>query len=401
MQNRVLFATLEAHLPKKHVTVITGMRRVGKSTALKYLLSRVLHTNKLYLDFEKANNRFLFNQSSYTDIEINLSVEGIDLTQPAVIALDEIQLVPNSTSVIKYLYDTYNVKFIVTGSSSFYLKNHFTESLAGRKTIFEMFPLTFDEYLDFRQIDTSRLSSFAFTSFQPAFYDRYRSSCEDYLRFGGFPEVVLSETDDDRRLYLDDIVNAHIELDIRLLSDFSVSDDLYKLMRLLAVRAGSKIDYSKIGSLLGISRFKIKDYISLLQHTYFIQVVEAHSANIDRAVAQQPKLYLADTGILNQLAQVSSGALFENAIAVQLRQVGRVAYFNTARQTSEIDFIVDGKQGYEVKETPTAADLATLQHRATIAGVGQTAIIGRYFPPSGFRNFIWGGNVYGKASFVA
>ena len=106
MYRRTIYAELEEHLTRKQVTVITGMRRVGKSTAAKHLLTQVNHENKVYLDFEKANNRFLFNQSSYTDIEINLQIEGIDFTKPSVIVLDEIQLVPNSTSVIKYLYDT-------------------------------------------------------------------------------------------------------------------------------------------------------------------------------------------------------------------------------------------------------------------------------------------------------
>ena len=118
MIQRTIFPALLTHLSKPPVTVITGMRRVGKSTALKYLLSQVPHNNKVYLDLEKVENRFLFNQSTYKDIEINLAVEGIDLSQPAVIALDEIQLVKESTSIIKYLYDTYGVKFLVTGSST-------------------------------------------------------------------------------------------------------------------------------------------------------------------------------------------------------------------------------------------------------------------------------------------
>lgn len=394
MQRRIIYAELEEHLTKRQITVITGMRRVGKSTAVKYLLGQITHTNKIYLDFEKANNRFIFNQSSYTDIEINLQVEGIDFSQPAVIALDEIQLVPNSTSVIKYLYDTYTIKFIVTGSSSFYLRNHFTESLAGRKTIFEMAPLSFREFLAFNEIDTSRIQAFAQIPYQPAFYDKYQALYEQYLLFGGFPEVVLSETAKDKQRYLDDVINAHIELDIRLLSDFSVSDDLFRLMRLLANRTGSKVDYSKIGTLLGVSRHKVKDYITLLQYTYFIQVVESFTTNPDRAIAHQPKLYVSDSGLLNRLAQVSSGALFENAIAVQLSQVGTLHYYQTSRNGTEIDFIVDGKQAFEVKETPTSADLATLHYRAKSAGVSETSLIGRYRPVSGFREFIWGGNIY-------
>lgn len=394
MHRRFIYDELEEHLSRKQVTVLTGMRRVGKSTAAKHLLAQIAHTNKVYLDFEKANNRFIFNQSSYTDIEINLQVEGIDFTQPAVIALDEIQLVPNSTSVIKYLYDTYDIKFIVTGSSSFYLRNHFTESLAGRKTIFEMAPLSFAEFLQFNEIEPVRLSPFAWQAYQPAFYDKYQALYEQYIRFGGFPEAVLAETDKDKERYLDDIVNAHIELDIRLLSDFSVSDNLYKLMRLLANRTGSKLDYSKIGSLLGINRHKVKDYITLLQYTYFVRLLEPFTANPDRAIAHQPKLYLSDSGILNRLAQVSSGALFENTIANQLAQSGTLHYYQTSRSGSEIDFILNSKIAIEVKETATAQDLVTLQNRAESAGLTDVLLAGRYRPASGFREFVWGGNIY-------
>jgi predicted AAA+ superfamily ATPase len=136
MLQRKTFIPLERHLSKKQVTVITGMRRVGKSTALKYLLTKISHSNKLYLDFERIENRVLFNQTSYNDIERGLTVLGLDLNKPAVLALDDIQLVPNSTSVIKSLYDQYGIKFLVTGSSSFYLKNHFSERVAGSKQIF-------------------------------------------------------------------------------------------------------------------------------------------------------------------------------------------------------------------------------------------------------------------------
>lgn len=75
---------------------------------------------------------------------------GVDFSQPALIAIDEIQLVKNLPSFIKCIYDTYGVKFIVTGSSSYYMKNQFSESLAGRKRIFEIYPLNFKEFLQFK-----------------------------------------------------------------------------------------------------------------------------------------------------------------------------------------------------------------------------------------------------------
>lgn len=390
MIQRTIFPTLLEHLYKPQVTVVTGMRRVGKSTALKYLLNQIEHENKIYLDFEKADNRFIWNQTSYKDIEINLAVEGIDLYMPAVIALDEIQLVPQSTSVIKYLYDTYGVKFIVSGSSSFYLKNRFSESLAGRKQIFDMYPLDFAEFIAFKGGNTEGVLRFSKQPFILAFYNKWKALYEEYLRFGGFPEVALAETEADKKAFLKDIVNAYIELDIALLSDFAASDDLYKIMRLLANRTGSKVDYTKMSSILGIGRHKLKDYFELLEYTYFVQFINAFSTNPDRELSKQQKVYIADTGLLQTLAQVSSGQVFENAIAVQLARLGELHYYQKI-SGQEIDFILDEKVAIEVKETPTPKDLAVLNSRATLLKTSETWLIGRYAPAQDFKDFYWGG----------
>ena len=109
MTQRSIYTELEKHLPNRLVTVITGMRRVGKTTALKHLLSLVRHNNKIHLDLERIEYRHLFQQQNYADIERSLLAEGIDLKKKSVIAIDEIQLVPAITSVIKHLYDNYPV----------------------------------------------------------------------------------------------------------------------------------------------------------------------------------------------------------------------------------------------------------------------------------------------------
>ncbi len=391
MIQRSIFPALLAHLSKPQVTVITGMRRVGKSTALKYLLSHIDHTNKIYLDFEKADNRFIWNQSSYKDIEINLAVEGIDLSQPAVIALDEIQLVPQSTSVIKYLYDTYGTKFIISGSSSFYLKNRFSESLAGRKQIFEMYPLDFAEFVAFKGEDNSTIVRFSKQPFIISYYNKWKALYEEYLRFGGFPEVALAATEADKKAFLRDIVNAYIELDIVLLSDFAASDDLFKIIRLLANRTGSKLDYSKLGTIVGINRHKVKDYLELLEYTYLVQFISFFTNNSDREINKQQKVYMADTGILQTLAQVSSGQVFENAIANQLSRLGTLHYYQKL-SGQEIDFILDSKIAIEVKEPPSANDLAILKNRASSLNINETWLISRHAPVQDFKEFYWGGS---------
>jgi predicted AAA+ superfamily ATPase len=160
MFERTLYKALKSHLAEKPATVITGMRRVGKSTLLKQLLDKVPGKNKIYLDLERIENRLIFKQSTNREMELFLETMGVDVTKKCTIALDEIQLLPEIVSVMKYWYDTYRTKFIVTGSSSFYLKNRFSESLAGRKQIFELTPLSFDEFLRFKGIEVDKKFSF-------------------------------------------------------------------------------------------------------------------------------------------------------------------------------------------------------------------------------------------------
>ena len=143
MIHRSIFPKLKLHLLEPEVTVITGMRRVGKTTALQFLLQSVPHDNKILLDLERIEHRSLFRMPSFAEIEAGLRFLGLDLTKPIVIALDEVQLVPEAVSFVKYYHDHHQVKFILTGSSSFYLKNQLNESLAGRKQVFEMHPLSF------------------------------------------------------------------------------------------------------------------------------------------------------------------------------------------------------------------------------------------------------------------
>lgn len=393
MFTRKIYPVLENHLSKKQVTVITGLRRVGKSTALKYLYEKAETSNKIYLDLERIENQNIFLQNSYKDIERSLELLGFDFSQPGIIGLDEIQMAKNSSSVIKALYDEYGVKFIVTGSSSFYLKNHFSESLAGRKRIFEMYPLDFEEFLQFKEVNTKSIQKEKFKTFLPTYYDLYKPKYEEFIRFGGFPEVVLADDADDKTAYLKDILNSHIELDVKLLGDVSSSDVLYKLILLLANRVGSKMDYSKIGNLLGINRLKVKEYILLLEYTYLIKTIKPFTKGIDKEITKQPKIFFTDTGLLQICGQTSSGAIFENAIAHQLALIGELNYYEKSSGT-EIDFILDKKIAIEVKETLGGFDIKSLQKRSKPLELEENILIGRELAPSGFKDFVWGGNVF-------
>jgi hypothetical protein len=395
MIERSIFPDLLQHLTKKQVTVITGMRRVGKSTALHYLVDQAGHNNKLYLDCERVEVRALLNRPDYHSITEELQLQALDFSLPCILAIDEIQLVENLPSLIKYLYDTYAIKFIVTGSSSYYLKNRFSESLAGRKRVFEMHPLNFREFLRFKKVIIRHPEKYSWKPYNAAWYNRCKKLYEEFISFGGFPEVVLENDAKHKKELLKDIINSYVELDVKLLSDYAAGEELYKLVKLLCARVGNKVDYTKISSVSGISRQKVAAYMQLMESTYFIYLIKPFTFNIDKEISQQPKLYFSDNGILHSLAgaQLSSGQLFENAVASQLAMQGELKY-HQKKTGQEIDFILNGDTALEVKETALRQDREILRQRAEAIAVGKTFLISRYPASNSFDDFIWGGSVF-------
>lgn len=203
--HRKIYDELKVHLDKRPITLLTGMRRTGKTTLVKRLLEDSGEKNSIYIDLERIDNRILFGEKNYDNILMALSGRGLDINSKMIIAIDELQLMPEITSVIKYLYDQYSIKFILTGSSSFYLKGLVSDSLAGRKKIFELFPLDFGEFLTFKGIPHGQPG--INKVFIESEYHRLKSWYDEFIQFGGFPEVVLAVDQKDKRLRMHCIFN--------------------------------------------------------------------------------------------------------------------------------------------------------------------------------------------------
>ncbi|MEK6781968.1 MAG: ATP-binding protein [Bacteroidota bacterium] len=394
MFERNLYKALKSHLTERPATVITGMRRVGKSTLLKQLLDTVPGKNKIYLDLERIENRQIFKQPTNKEMELFLETMGIDVTKKCTIALDEIQLLPDIVSVMKYWYDTYRVKFIVTGSSSFYLKNRFSESLAGRKQIFELSPLSFDEFLRFKGTDANTYKRFAFQNYFEGFYNQFKSSYNEFIKFGGFPEVTLINKSSSKKTMLQDILNAYIDMDVKILSDYSLNDELYKLIRLLSARVGSKMDASKLASVAGINRNKIANYLSLFEQTYFLTKLTPYSNNTDKEISQQSKYYFSDSGLLNLMEEQETGKIFENTVVNQFLRLDKAVNYYQKKSGQEIDLIWKENCGIEIKTTPTKSDADALTNRSKSLNLKKQFLIGLYPPGNDFKNFVWGGNIF-------
>lgn len=278
---------------------------------------------------------------------------------------------PQIVKAIKYLFDHYDIKFFLTGSSSFYLKNLFPESLAGRKIIFEIFPLDFEEFLVFKDIKSVLNQSFRQKDQEKSIitYERLIRLYDEYLEYGGFPQVVLAENPKLKSLALEDIFKSYFEKDVRTIADFKNLSAFRDLLLLLLTRSGAKVDITKLASEIGVSRPTIQGYISFLKETYFIDLISAYSKSLDRRVSVSKKLYLCDTGLINRFAKVSEGSLFENSVYLNLRKYGKVSYFQK-RGGSEIDFILDEKSiAIEVKQSAADADYNKLKRIGSKLGL--------------------------------
>ena len=390
--NRSIYSALIGHLHKKPITVLTGMRRTGKTTLLKQLMKDSGIIQQFYFDLERIDNRLLFSEDNYESVVYALTQRGADFSKKVLIGIDEIQLVPNLPSVLKYLYDTYDIKFIVTGSSAYYMKNMFSESLAGRKKIFEIYPLNFAELLLFNGVSISEIALEKSGVFVRSEYERLKSYYETYINFGGFPEVVLSPETDDKKDLIQDIISSYINFDIALLSDIRNPANLYKLIKLLSVRIGTKLDISKLTSVAGISRPTVENYIDLLEQSYLIRTIPVLSKSPDREITKARKIYFLDNGVASVSANAGSGALFENAIFNQLQAKGPVSYYQL-KTGKEIDFILNQERCFEVKETVTEADLKNVKNLAQNLNISNCSVIGRH-PVKVFDGYIWGGFIH-------
>lgn len=372
---RAILPDLEKELLKKEVTVLTGMRQVGKTTLLSYLFEKVQSNNKVLLDLENPLHRRVFEEENYDNVWNNLKNFGVNSQAPAFIFLDEIQNLPIISRVVKYLYDHWETKFVLTGSSSYYLKNLFLESLAGRKIIYELFPLAFSEFLIFRGIKYYPSSVFYEKAIRKneIAYHKLEKFYAEYMEYGGFPAVVLEENSARKRKILENVFTSYFETDVKSLADFEQLSKLRDLILILIARIGSKLDITKISSELGVARETIYAYLEFLERTYFINLVPKFTNNIDRQAAGSKKLYLCDSGLANVLGRLSEGQLFEQSVFQNLKPHNQIRYYEMKGR--EIDFIIDSKIALETKVSATKRDITTLRTRTQRIGLSEQYIV--------------------------
>jgi len=377
---RDIFLEIDKYLQTDEVIVITGCRQTGKTTTLKYFYEKIISQNKLFLDLENVLNRKYFEDENYEAIKDAFEFLGLDFSKKIYIFIDEIQFVKNLPSVIKYLKDKYKVKFFLTGSASFYLKNLFSESLSGRKYIFNIYPLTFKEFIKFKGYKVVKNLS---KNLDPILGKLFT----DYINFGGFPGVALKDSCKEKQKKLQDIFSSYFEMEVEKLKDFTKLSKVRDTLLLLLSRSGSLLDISKLSQELGITRITLKEYIDFFEKTFFFALVKPFSQSKDVEIRKRPKIYPVDVGLAKEFGINDSGKLFEIAVYQNFKVKNAVNYYRK-KNGLEIDFILNKKDAIEVKTFANTSDIHRVKKLVSkLKGIKNYKIV--CLKKSPLKNTLW------------
>lgn len=349
MIKRKLFTALTEHLESKEISLITGPRQAGKTTLMlmlkKHLENQTEKTLFLNLDIE-ADRRFFGSQEDLIrKIQLELG-QG-----KGFVFIDEMQRKENAGLFLKGIYDmNLPYKLIVSGSGSIELKEKIHESLAGRKRIFELSTITFEEFINYR---TDYKYEDRLDQFFRIEQEKTANFLREYLNFGGYPKLVLAETIEEKQKIIAEIYQSYVEKDISYLLGVQKTEEFTNLTRILSNQIGNLINYSKLASTVGIAEKTVKNYLWYLEKTFILEKVTPFSKNPRKEITKATVVYFEDLGLRNYAAGVfgkaeeasSLGSLFENFIFFLLKN--KVAFspakihFWRTKDGAEVDFVVD------------------------------------------------------------
>jgi predicted AAA+ superfamily ATPase len=351
---RTLYSSLIHHLPKQQITLLVGARQTGKTTLLRQIQDH-LKSEKKPVFFLSMEDRQLLDSLNADAKNLFLQISPLSENNRMYVLIDEVQYLKDPSNFLKYHYDTSGerIKFVVSGSSHFYIDQKFRDSMAGRKRIFELPTMGLDEVLRFR--GREELTPYIGTGQMPLLYkDEIMLQFYDLLIYGGYPAVVLASDPAERKEILRELRNAYARKDV--VEAGLQHPDLYlKLMKVLADQIGSLLNINPLAAELGADNKTLKNYLWVMQKSFHVHTVAPFHKRIASELRKMPKLYFADLGLRNSLLNNFSpigtrddrGALLENYVYLRLKMTAEeefIKYWRT-RNKQEIDFIVQRDDG--------------------------------------------------------
>jgi hypothetical protein len=355
MKPRKIFQSLLKQKKDKKVSLLIGARQVGKTTILKALHKELSAGSKaVFLDLDIYSNYERVN--TFENFVNTLKLNGYDENQSELfyVFLDEFQRYPGLTLIIKNIYDNFdNIKIYASGSSSIKIKNEIQESLAGRKRANNIYPLSFEESLWFKEDEDAIQHLHNIRELKGKQLKQPTSKLlvclTEFMVSGGYPEVVL---ENDKAGVLESIFDLYVKKDLLEYLDVSKISPAKRLIEYLAINNGQKIKYNDIGQVCSLRYKDVLDYVELLKETYLIIDLRPFFSNKNSELVKIPKIYFMDNGVRNYFInnfnpvnrRNDSGFLFEGFVLSELLKSGiktDVIKFWQDKNKHEVDIVLD------------------------------------------------------------
>lgn len=355
MIKRKIFNTLQEHLPSDQMTILIGPRQVGKTYLMRALQEQLEEKGEktvwLNLDNEEDKQRFASQAQLLAYIELQVGKKR------AVVFIDEVQRKEDAGLFLKGVFDMNTpYKFVVSGSGSLELKAAIPESMAGRKQLFTIDPVSFEEFVNYKtsyQYENKLAIFFALEE------ERTARLLSEYMAFGGYPRVVLAETAALKQAQMQEIYRSYIDRDIHDLLHLEKTDAFTNLLKIIASQIGSLVNITELASTIAIDEKTIKNYLFYLEQTFIIRKVTPFFRNTRSEITKAPIYYFVDIGLRNWLLSLFglpeiptplSGHLFENIVFTILRSqtehTPTQIHFWRTKDQAEVDFILE--KGLEI-----------------------------------------------------
>ena len=336
---------IDKYLDSKEIIAIFGPRQVGKTTLLKEIYKRV--NNAIFLTFEDIEVKLLFEE----DIKsfIALYIEPYDN-----IFIDEFQYAKTGGQNLKFIYDTADKKIFISGSSAMELSINAIKYLAGRIFVFNLYSFSFGEFLRVKNSALYNLYRNP-SNLSEVVIKKIYSYFDEYITFGGYPRVILSQTKEEKIEVLKNLLSIYLLRDIKDIAKIADEAIMYKLLKAISLQIGNVVVYNELATLVGVSVHKLKEYLTVLQKAFLIKAITPFFTNKRLEIVKNPEFFFLDLGLRNIIIKnfspledrVDSGAMLENFVFRELIERD-IKYYRT-KNGAEVDFIIDEKSPVEVK----------------------------------------------------
>jgi len=355
---RFILSEIETKIQLPHILIISGIRRCGKSTLLKQIISKYYNsTSYYYINFD--DERWLGFEAKDFNIIYECLIELFGNAKTFFI--DEIQNIPKFENFVRRFYDD-GFKFFITGSNSNLLSSELATKLTGRYVDISLYPFDFKEYLKFKNVVITKNSVYN-TDARIVI----RQNFENYFTTGGMPEFMqFNDTDILKQVY-DNIITK----DIAIRFNISKTYEMRELYQYLITNFGRKYSYTSVAKSVSLeSKITVKEFISFFELTFLGKQIYKFDNSYKKQIANDKKLYIIDNAFIPLISNATTkdkGQLLENLVFNYLKKSNNVFYFF---DKNECDFITQ-KDNQIVGNYQVCYELNEQNKKREISGLTQ------------------------------